>query len=1625
MRQKVRRKYVWDDSGVSEIIADILILAMTVVLFAIIFAFVWSLPAPDEAVYADFDTNIDLNDSGGGIINVTHISGEDITNAYTDIVIIKNKGSIGQDYRSRKVNGPSGEDSDNPLGYGINDDTWSTGEVWTYYHGSVSSSDDLEVIIIDTKTNSLVFGAKLLGAGVNDAPIIMERWYTPKPGVNASTLTLYANVRDPDGFEDINSMGSVYADVSALNSTFTYVDLEIESSTDFTGTFKKEITVDKGQGDYTLTFNAEDTSGAIDRGRMDVAISLTALHTPKILERWSIPEVGINGSEITVYARVEDEDGYNNLDYVTIDIGALENANGSSNIVNMSDPEGDGIFEYGTTVNVLRGDAYRVNFTAMDITGLFATAHLNITVNKFNPLISRTWTVPTTGMDDEFITIYAEVFDPDGYSDIKQVQIDPSNLDPALGWMNMTDPDQDGIFETNLTINISTGGNKTVSFLASDQMDNTDSASMKVFIATRNPPVILERWTNPNFIDNDTFVSIFARVMDPDGYDDLDTVTVNISALNRTLNGSSALMNMVDYNQDGNFINITLVDQEAGAYVINFQATDKGGNTANATLNLTILPYRPRFLNVWTNPVVGKNGSEIQIFANIMDPNGYFDIANVTLDIVELNQSLNQSIPFWVNMTDLNQNGTFNFITTINVDETDIYSLNFTVTDQSGNQETTNHQLLVTSNRPTIVQAWYTPTPAVNGTNVTVYAWVSDDDGYSDIVSVAINVSELSINETWLNMTDADENSIFETTFFIDNINVSGTYNVTIVVNDTTENIFEKNLEVDVVMAAGEGEQGPTVFGMLTPNGVSSGGQVFISALAINGSKSEDMIVKLTFELLDGSDLFWPAGNPSGEVEMERVFENLFFDPEFSTGRLAPYANRYNEVVSVRFRAYNASTTTPPYQIAEQTVTLLVIWDKSGGKVTEGTALEQNVAWISGDQGYVITNNKSTPDPHQIFDVSDDEDEIVWVKIGSNVITNTEKANIFRLHSRTFDVDVSPYSSLEFEYDGVLAGYWFFVLNFSAKELYNGWMNDNGLTSEYFDVYMKIKDSTDDFFATNAWVVVHGGSIDFYAEVIPYFDPNYTPGSSSWDPANPTFPAGLMRADNDTPLDIDDDHFFNSTERLYLRIIVETPGDTSPTANANQIELVDFIGNRPISNAPGVGPVSIVKTNPALGGDYMIVVDLIRADKDPWVIGESAYTVFIRDFVDSNENYDFMAAHFLVNSPTSILDVVSGMPSQTSTTRDNFLGFYYENIGIFDSDPYEIIPGGADDDVEAVWSVAFADLDNDEKKDVVAATQAGYLYLYQNNGFWTRQTLDTVSGTAFTNVYSGDVDDDGDDDIVAGDSNGNVYYYENDGSWDGAPDQTLTGFGAIGDTSKTQADADIGDHALALTDLDNDSDLDLIIGGANGLYYALFDTSTKQFGSSTNIDGNSAFCVAVGDINQDGFNDVAYSDNDNGGGYDIFVILNDGVGAPFDGSSVDLAVNNFAARASIAVGNLDGSGWLELVVGRTSFNVYDHTTGSWALASNQPSGYTSGDHGEITSMVVANVDGAIEDDIVIATAGITGGTDDGGFIFYFRNMGQGSEYLLMQPPVANLKQDIGTPQEICTITVGDADEGLA
>ncbi|UCE36925.1 MAG: type IV pilin N-terminal domain-containing protein [Thermoplasmata archaeon] len=1619
VRRKVRKKIVWDDKGVSEIIADILILSITVVLFAVIFAFVYSLPAPNESTYADLDASVIL-DPTGGRINITHNSGEDLAEANTVIILYKNAGRPGEVIRELHLRSPTG-DADNPAskgGYGLEvDDIWSPGEIWTYYFGGVKSTDILEVRVVDTRFDNLVMSGLLLGGGANDAPIIMERWYDPDPAANATMLNLYVYVRDPDGFGDISAPGAISADVSHLSSNQTIYDFYEVSHTPDTGLFKANFTMDKGQGTYLVTIKAEDNSGLVDRARMVIRVTYTVLNSPRIMERYTIPAVGVNGSDITVYAKVQDVDGYDNIDYVTVDIGPLENPNGSSNVVNMMDPERDGTFEYSTVAYVPIGDQYRLNFTAMDITQLEDSAHLNVSVSKFRPVISRTWTVPVIGRDQEMLTISAEVFDYDGYSDISEVMVNATNLDPSLGWESMTDPEQDGIFEYNLTIDIGWGGNKTVDFLARDIIGNEVTAQMKVFISTRNPPVILERWTDPHFPDNNSYVRIFARVMDPDGYEDINAtgaVRVNIAELDRSLSFSDGWINMTDSNWDGNFITSYLVDQESGTYQIYFHVTDLGGNQANATLNVTILPYRPRFLNIWTNPQVGRNGSQIQIFANVMDPNGYADIANVTVDIVQLNESYSPLSSYWVNMTDYNQNGTFAYEMMINVSETDLYNLNFTVMDSDGNPATTSHLLLVTSYKPTIVDAWYSPKPAVNGSNVTIFAWVKDDDGIDDITSVILNVSELNTNFTWVNMTDPDENGIYENLTLINAINVTGQYNVTIVVFDTTGNSYNKSFKIEIAtIGDAPEEENPTVFGMANPNAAGGGSYVYFSAYARNGSAPGEKISSVIFQW----EGIW--------YTMTRIFENYF---RYSGSFMAPLWGE-TKSVPVSVQALNSSGGV----VATDTINLLVLYDETGGEVRKATALQKMVAWIAHDQGFVITNNKTSNKTVQVFEMFDDKDKFCHIKIGSNTITNTEKANIIRITSRvTGEIIGPPYipDDLKFEYDGVMAGYWFFNLSFPTELLFD-YIEDNpakfppGTNAEYFDVYMYIKDTTDDYFMTESWIVVTDSHIpDFYPYLEFFDDPDYIPGVPIADTNGDKIP-------DDGVIGPKDDYFtFQNTDVVYVWIVTDTT-DSIGSVTFTNLEIQDFWGNHVVSNPPdqgAVGPISTYTT----GGKthYIVAVNLLLADKDPWLMGKVAYTVIIKDFKElggDGEEFSYLAKQIIIDSPSSIMDIVSGHEyAGKGTYSDKVHGHFYENQnGYFDKYIYAKVGGttGQSDYIGNIWSVAFEDLDQDTDREIVtgrAGESKPTLSIWENfgGGHFEEIEIDHLTDEIYS-VATGQVNEVGWDkpyDIVIGTDGGEVIYYQNDGTWDQTLPHVASGIGAV----------PIG-HGIEIGDLDNDGDGDVVVVTTNGLYVFENDAGTWDEAYTHSLGGDDGTSVAIGFLQEDydtGATEDLYPDivvgTDSG---DVWRFLNDDdVLTDWSADTIDTNIDSF--NAYVDIGNINGLRFLDVAVGcGDSVVYYNNLDGGTTWGTQKTVAIVPHTKAlSITALRVGNIDGAIEDDIVISTTkeGKEGSAIDGGFINYYRNLGRGSKWMKFE--VDNMNRMNGF-MHIFTIEIGDADLG--
>ncbi len=259
MKEKIAVRKIWfDEEGVTEILGDMMILTMTVVLFAGVFLMVWALPTPDEGVYADFEPVLELVEDGGEI-NVTHLGGESLKGDYTNIYITRNDDEI-------KELKTQGSDEDNPF-YGIEGDKdWEPGEKWNYFYKGIASDDYLQISIVDTKTNTLVMKSKLSGSGLNAPPLIMERWHHPVPAVNGSKVTICAKVIDPNGYDDVDE---VSFNASQLNSSLGELLMEDE---DGNGIFEAELSISNGAGNYEVTIVAKDMKGKIDMGRLRMTV---------------------------------------------------------------------------------------------------------------------------------------------------------------------------------------------------------------------------------------------------------------------------------------------------------------------------------------------------------------------------------------------------------------------------------------------------------------------------------------------------------------------------------------------------------------------------------------------------------------------------------------------------------------------------------------------------------------------------------------------------------------------------------------------------------------------------------------------------------------------------------------------------------------------------------------------------------------------------------------------------------------------------------------------------------------------------------------------------------------------------------------------------------------------------------------------------------------------------------------------------------------------------------------------------------------------------------------------------------------------------------------------------------
>lgn len=175
---------------------------------------------------------------------------------------------------------------------------------------------------------------------------------------------------------------------------------------------------------------------------------------------------------------------------------------------------------------------------------------------------------------------------------------------------------------------------------------------------------------------------------------------------------------------------------------------------------------------------------------------------------------------------------------------------------------------------------------------------------------------------------------------------------------------------------------------------------------------------------------------------------------------------------------------------------------------------------------------------------------------------------------------------------------------------------------------------------------------------------------------------------------------------------------------------------------------------------------------------------------------------------------------------------------------------------DVIWgSIAHADVDGDDDQDIFISGQAGgasrvsELYINDGVGGFSKSAENTFKGVAGSSVFFGDIDQDGDQDLlVSGKDTLNNYsnlVYENDGN--GVFSPLSTSFESM------------ESWAVALCDIDNDNNLDVLISNSQGS--ALFtNDGTGQF----NEDSMALFPGIL-------YSRLAFSDLDNDGDVDFLI----------------------------------------------------------------------------------------------------------------------------------------------------------
>ncbi|MCI0589954.1 MAG: VCBS repeat-containing protein [Planctomycetes bacterium] len=278
--------------------------------------------------------------------------------------------------------------------------------------------------------------------------------------------------------------------------------------------------------------------------------------------------------------------------------------------------------------------------------------------------------------------------------------------------------------------------------------------------------------------------------------------------------------------------------------------------------------------------------------------------------------------------------------------------------------------------------------------------------------------------------------------------------------------------------------------------------------------------------------------------------------------------------------------------------------------------------------------------------------------------------------------------------------------------------------------------------------------------------------------------------------------------------------------------------------------------------------------------------------------------------------------------------------------------------VDATWAVALGDLDGDGDLDALAGNSGQNRFFVNDGGgsFAVAANPPPAIGNGTRGISLGDADGDGDLDALVG-TTGASRLFRNLGTGtflpqifpggacdavaladvdgDGDLDALLGRYGQdslfLNDGSALLTDATgqlpaiLDDtNALALGDLDGDGDLDVLVGNG-GQDRVFVNNGAGTFTDATSLvpaDDDGTAALALGDVDGDGDLDAmlgnAFSSSTSGAQNRLLV--NDGSGSFSDATNQLPAI--LGATHALALGDIDGDGDLDALVGNGAFGYY-------------------------------------------------------------------------------------------------------